>query len=143
MNDMMHIVKFDKTPKLSVEAHQLVNYVVVQGLTLYNDGYRLRPCIVRGRQSMALDAPGPGEFRSDYRSVAHGLKALQLAYILSRPVRVENHPVPLENGRHEDEITSYMSPWKLDSDGVHDHWTECGTYEPDFHDNPDIWAYGY
>lgn len=143
MNDMMTVYQFDKTQREVVEAHQLVNYVVVQGLTLYNDGYRLRPCIVRGQRSMALDAPLPGEYGGGHRSVAHGLKALQYALLISRSVTVENYPVPLESGRTEDTTTVYRQPWRLNSDPVHDNWTEAGNYQPDYHDNPDIWEFGY
>jgi hypothetical protein len=143
MNAIQHVVRFDKTPRVAVMSHELVNHVVVQGLTLYNDGYRLRPCIVRGQSSMALDSSEPGEYPGGLRTIAHGVRALQYALILSRPVTIVNDPVPLENGWCED--TSYVEqhPWKLDSKPVHEYTTECGDFEPDYNDRPDIWEYGY
>lgn len=142
------IVSFDNSPRESLPAGQLVNQVVVQGLTLHTDDYRLEPAIVKGHRSVRLLARTPDESDrpSEYRPILHGRKALAAALALFKCETLGNQVfIDPRTGDPDGTETRPYSPWTLEGEKrVHEFFTEEGGHEPDHGQGiPDIWALDY
>lgn len=138
------VVTFDKTPRSTIERGTLVHHLL-KGHALYCSGYKLEQRIVRGRKSISLFAPVPGEDSfTEYRPILNGKKALKVALELQRLQDQSMDTIEFVRGKYRAGTRHLKDSWSLnDNERIHEFTEEHGEYEPDYTDPTPVWEYGY